>query len=156
MRWVWVDRLLQCDPGKNAVGVKCFSLSDPMFQDHFPGFPIVPGVIQIEMIAQVGGKCLRASLPESLTVLASVKSAKFYRSIEPGDRCEIHVQVESLRNQYAVVSGTIFVEDRRVATATIMYGMLPATRLEPGTTDFVLDRWKKEQAAKTTQTEVAS
>jgi 3-hydroxyacyl-[acyl-carrier-protein] dehydratase len=129
-----------------------------MFQDHFPGFPIVPGVVQIEMIAQVGGKCLRAALPEILTVLASVKSAKFYRSIEPGDRCEIHIDVENLRSTYAVVSGTIYVDDKRVAQATVMYGMLPATHLEPGATDFVLARWKKEQAnrqqtAQTTPTE---
>lgn len=148
MRWIWVDRLLECDPGKKAIGVKCFSLSDPLFMDHFPGLPIVPGVIQIEMIAQVGGKCLRACLTDKLPVLGTVKSAKFIRSIEPGDRCIIHANVEALRSSYALVSGEIFVEDKRVATAQIMYGMLPADRFDNKTPDYVLAKWKREQAAK--------
>ena len=147
MRWIWVDKLLECEPGKSAVGVKCFSLSDPLFMDHFPGFPIVPGVLQVEMIAQVGGKCLRAALPEILTVLGSVKSAKFYKSIEPGDRCTIHVAVDQLRQQYAIVSGYILVGEKKVATTTVMFGMLPGSRLEAGAQDPVLARWKKEQQA---------
>lgn len=148
MRWVWVDRLLECVPGKSAVGVKCFSLSDVMFQDHFPGFPIVPGVIQIEMIAQVGGKALRAELTDSLPVLAQVKTAKFIRSIEPGDRCLIKANVDTLRSNYALVSGEIFVEDKRVASATVMYGMLPIEKADIANGDFVLNRWKREQKAK--------
>lgn len=126
-----------------------------MFMDHFPGFPIVPGVIQIEMIAQVGGKALRAQLSDTLPVLASVKSAKFIRSIEPGDRCVITANVESLRSSYALVNGEISVEGKRVATASIMYGMLPMSKMDTKTPDFVLTRWKAEQAQKAQQAELA-
>ena len=92
--------------------------------DHFPGYPIVPGVLQVEMIAQVGGKCIMAANPEYLPVLTSVKSAQFRRAIEPGDRALIHVEV-NLRKSYSLANGWIEVEGKKVSAAEVMYGHVP-------------------------------
>ncbi len=112
------------EPGKSALGVKCFSRSEFFFMDHFPGYPLVPGVLQIEMIAQLGGKCIMSANPGFLPVLTSVKSAKFRKAIEPGDRALIHVDV-TLRKAYSIASGWIEVEGKSVASAQVMYGHVP-------------------------------
>ena len=125
MRWILVDKLIELDPGKSAVGVRSFSRAEIFFMDHFPGFPIVPGVLQVEMIAQVGGKCIRAANPGILTVLSSVKSAKFRKSIEPGDQAIIKAEVELIRKSYSVVRGHIEVNGVRVSEAEVIYGHLP-------------------------------
>lgn len=92
--------------------------------DHFPGYPIVPGVLQIEMIAQVGGKCIMAANPEYLPVLTSVKSAQFRKSIEPGDRAFIHAEV-TMRKSYSLAKGWIEVDGKKAAAAEVMYGHVP-------------------------------
>ncbi len=124
MRWLLVDKVLEMDPGKKALGVKCFSRSELFFMDHFPGYPLVPGVLQIEMIAQLGGKCIMSANPGFLPVLTSVKNAKFRKAIEPGDKALIHVDV-TLRKAYSIASGWIEVEGKSVASAQVMYGHVP-------------------------------
>ncbi len=124
MRWLLVDKILEMEPGIKAVGVRCFSRSESFFMDHFPGYPIVPGVLQIEMIAQVGGKCIMAANPGFLPVLSSVKSAKFRRAIEPGDRAVIYAEV-TMRKAYSIAAGWIEVEGKKVAFAEVMYGHIP-------------------------------
>ncbi len=145
MRWFLIDKLLECEPGKNAVGVKCFSRSEEFFQDHFPGFPVVPGVLQIEMIAQTGGKCVRLALGHEFTVLGQVKSAKFYRNIEPGDQCIVKIEVQKLAKAYAIATGVIEVNGEKCATAEIMYGILSRDKLDPNYHDPILLDWKKRK-----------
>ncbi len=133
MRWLLVDKILEMVPGEKATGVRCFSRSELFFMDHFPGHPIVPGVLQIEMIAQLGGKCIMAAHPEFLPVLTSVKSARFRRAIEPGQRALIHVEV-TIRKSYSLANGWIEVEGKKAASADVMYGLMPipeAKRISP-------------------------
>lgn len=125
MRWILVDKMVELDPGVSALGIRSFSISESFFADHFPGLPIVPGVLQVEMIAQVGGKCVRAARPGFLTVLSSVKNAKFRKSIEPGDQAFIRVKVLANRDSYAVVEGHIEVNNEKVSEAQVMYGYVP-------------------------------
>ncbi|NTU97967.1 MAG: 3-hydroxyacyl-[acyl-carrier-protein] dehydratase FabZ [Chlorobiaceae bacterium] len=112
------------EPGKRALGVRCFSRSELFFMDHFPSYPIVPGVLQIEMIAQLGGKCVMAANKDILPVLTSIKSAKFRKAIQPGDKVFIHVDV-MVRKSYSVASGWIEVDGHNVASAEVMYGHIP-------------------------------
>lgn len=149
MRWILVDRITEMEPGKSAVGIRSFSRAEIFFMDHFPGFPIVPGVLQVEMIAQVGGKCIRAAQPSILTVLSSVKSAKFRRSIEPGDQAVIKVEVLATKKSYSVVRGHIEVDGVKVSEAEVMYGhiSLPKDRvLEDETLKDFQRRQAREQA----------
>lgn len=149
MRWILVDRITELEPGKSAVGIRAFSRAEIFFMDHFPGFPIVPGVLQVEMIAQVGGKCIRAAQPNILTVLSSVKSAKFRRSIEPGDQAVIKVEVLASKKSYSVVRGFIEVNGVKVSEAEVMYGhiALPKDRtLEDETIKDFQRRQAREQA----------
>ena len=124
MRWLLVDKILEMDPGKSAVGVRSFSRAELFFMDHFPGFPIVPGVLQVEMIAQVAGKCVMAANPGILPVLSSVKSATFRGKIEPGDQAIIKVDV-TVRKSYSLGDGFIEVNEKKVAEAKVMFAHIP-------------------------------
>ncbi|NTW62766.1 MAG: beta-hydroxyacyl-ACP dehydratase [Chlorobiaceae bacterium] len=130
MRWLMVDKIIEMEPGIKATGVKCFSRSELFFMDHFPGYPLVPGVLQIEMIAQTGGKCIMAAKPGFLPVLTSVKSAKFRKAIEPGDKALIHTEV-TIRQSYSIAKGRIEVDGKDVAYAEVMYGhiAIPAEKM---------------------------
>jgi 3-hydroxyacyl-[acyl-carrier-protein] dehydratase len=124
MRWILVDKIIEMDPGKSAVGVRNFSRSESFFMDHFPGFPVVPGVLHVEMIAQVGGHCIRAFSQDIMAVLGSIKSAKFYKKIVPGDQAVIKVQVV-VRKEFSVVSGQIEVERKKVSAAELILAHIP-------------------------------
>ena len=146
MRWILIDRILEMEPGKMAVAVRCFSRAEPFFADHFPEFPLVPGTLQLEMIAQTGGSCVRAARPNILPALGSVKGAKFYHKIVPGDRAVIRTDV-TLREDFSVVQGRIDVDGSRVCAATLMFANLP---IPPGSagrlpSDWALAEWLKEQ-----------
>lgn len=150
MRWLLIDKILECDPGKTAVGQKTFPRSDMIFMDHFPGFPIVPGVLQIEMIAQMAGKCIAMAQPGILPVLGTVKGAKFYRNINPGDVCQIHARVLKMAKSYAIAEGDIFVDGQKMSSAEILFGQVERTKLNSNEFDAVTQDFlkrKKEEAA---------
>lgn len=111
--------------------------------DHFPGLPLVPGVLQIEMIAQLAGKCIALANPEVLPVLGAVKSAKFYRNVGPGDACLIHARIERIARDHAVASGEITVDSRKVAAAQILFGLTERERLSSEGFDEVSREWKQ-------------
>jgi 3-hydroxyacyl-[acyl-carrier-protein] dehydratase len=142
--WRLVDRLLACEPGRSAVAEKRFSPATPLFADHFPGLPLVPGVLQIEMIAATGGKALRLAAADKLPLVAAVKAAKFYRPVEPGERCLIRVEITQLHAGRAAAQGVVEVEGRRAAAATVLYALIAAP--EEARRDPVLEEWVARQA----------
>ena len=127
MRWHLIDRLVACRPGESAVAVKRFPRSTPLFEDHFPGWPTVPGVLLIEMIAATGGKALRLAWPDRWYVLAAVKGARFHRRIEPEEECRITVRITQNHARRAAAEGLIEVGGERACQATVLYGVRPET-----------------------------
>jgi 3-hydroxyacyl-[acyl-carrier-protein] dehydratase len=140
MRWFLVDRLIQCDPGKTAIGIKSFTRSELFFMDHFPNRPLVPGVLQVEMVAQAAAACIRIAKPGMQTLLIKVHSAKFIKPIVPGDRCRIRIEILKLRGSYAISSGEIDVDDQKVAEAEVMFAIVQ--RENPNQQDPLVEDWK--------------
>jgi len=145
VRWFLIDRIVDCEPGVSATGLKNFSRSDEFFQDHFPGMPIVPGVLQIEMIAQMAGKCIAMSLSNVLPVLGTVKEAKFYKNIRPGDQCLIKIQVTKVAKSYSLAEGLIEVSGEKMSTASVLFGHVERQNLEHEDFDAVTKDWLKSQ-----------
>jgi 3-hydroxyacyl-[acyl-carrier-protein] dehydratase len=150
MRWLLIDKILECEPGVSAVGVKTFPRSDEIFMDHFPGFPIVPGVLQIEMIAQMAGKCAAMATPRILPVLGNVKGAKFYRNINPGDRCVIKARVTKITKSYVLGEGEVEVDGQKCSWASILFGVVDRAKVNSNNFDAVTQEFLARQ------TEVAS
>ena len=136
---------MECEPGVRAKGIKTFSRSEVFFMDHFPGIPIVPGVLQIEMMAQMAGKCFAIANPGVLPVLGTVKAAKFYGNIKPGERCVIYAEIIKSGKGFLVADGFIEVEGKKVSSATILFGQVQRSRLSSQEFDAVVEDWKKLQ-----------
>src|SRR5690242_14128610 len=97
MRYVLLDRITELSPPSLALAVKCVSLSDDLFADHFPGLPVMPGALVLESMAQLGGALLEASMraigrPDLYSVLSIVEKAKFRRMVRPGDKIELEAR----------------------------------------------------------------
>lgn len=141
MRWFLLDRLTEVIPGKKAVGIKCFTRSEHFFTDHFHGFPIVPAVLQTEMMATTAGKAIKIFDDTLLPVVGSIQKAKFYEHVRPGDQCIVTAEIEKLGKSYATANCEVRVDGKRVSIATIMFAILPATKLDPNWRDPVVAEW---------------
>ncbi len=90
-----VDRILELEPGKRIVGVKNVTINEPFFQGHFPGHPVMPGVLIIESIAQVGGILALKTMGggKRIAYFGGIDNAKFRRMVLPGDQLRIEVDI---------------------------------------------------------------
>ncbi len=123
-------------------------MSEEFFQDHFPGMPIVPGVLQIEMMAQLAGKCIAMANRDVLPVLGTVKSAKFYHNVGPEDRCVIKVTVSKVAKAYSMAEGVIEVNAVKVTAASILFGHVPREKLASEDFDAVTREFLEAQKGK--------
>ena len=129
MRFVLLDGIDHLEPGRSAEGHKLIAPDEDYFRDHFPGYPIVPGVLVLESLAQLGGRLVEASVRETtgrrvLPVLAKIEHAKFVRSVRPGDRLDLVTEIVAIAADAARVTGTARVGGRTAATAGILYAIL--------------------------------
>jgi 3-hydroxyacyl-[acyl-carrier-protein] dehydratase len=136
MRFYLLDRITELDPGVSIRGVKCWTLSDELFADHFPGLPMVPGVLLIESCAQLLGVLIDESYaarhPDRggvYVVLSIVHKAKFRVPVQPGDRCELSGTLRTLDLNRATGSAQVFVDSERVAEVDLSFTMIPKSRL---------------------------
>jgi len=117
--FLMVDRIVEIDPGKKIIGIKNLSINEEFFLGHFPGNPIMPGVLIIEALAQVAGiLALRSGAPGGKAVyFMSIERAKFRRPVVPGDQLRLEVSIVQSRGNVWKFSGSALVEDKMAAEA---------------------------------------
>lgn len=117
-----VDRIEELDPDR-IVGIKNVTVNEPFFTGHFPDFPVMPGVMIIESMAQVAGVLVLSTIPDrhtKLVLLASVDEAKFRKPVRPGDQLRIEMKLLKRKATIAKMSGTASVNGDVVAEAVMM------------------------------------
>ena len=115
-----VDRILELEPGKRVVGLKNVTINEPFFQGHFPGHPIMPGVLIIEAMAQVGGMLLLGAVPErenKVVYFTTLNNVKWRRPVKPGDQLRFELELLQVRGSVAKMSGVARVDGEVVAEA---------------------------------------
>ena len=118
-----VDRILECDDDKKCVGLKNLTFNESFFQGHFPGKPIMPGVFQLEAMAQVGGILLsrRTGWKGLIPLFMAVDKARFRRMIIPGDQMRIEVEITNARTRVLRLQGRILVDTQVAAEAELLF-----------------------------------
>ena len=117
-----IDRVLELEPLKRIVAIKNISMSDTVFQGHFPGAPVFPGVFIIEAMAQAGAVLLFREVPDRETKLlyfTGIDEARFRRPVVPGDQLRLELTVLKYKLGFAKLRGEAFVGDQLVAEATV-------------------------------------
>jgi len=125
-----VDRILEMEPGKRVIGLKNVSANEPVFQGHYPGNPIFPGVLMIEAMAQTGAVAL-LSLPElagRVPLFAGIDDAKFKRPVYPGDQLRIEVEIIAMKRGLGIGAGKVFVGEDLKCEATIKFALVDASQ----------------------------
>ncbi|MGO8933707.1 MAG: 3-hydroxyacyl-ACP dehydratase FabZ [Terracidiphilus sp.] len=139
-----IDRVLEFEPQKRVVALKNVTMNEPFFQGHFPGAPIMPGVLVIEAMAQAGAVLLLSELEDrhsKLAVFTGIDGAKFRRSITPGDQIRIEVNVVSFRPRAGKMEGKAYIDGKLACEATLTCMIVPR-RQEPAS-----PQQSKEEAA---------
>ncbi len=120
-----IDRVLDLKPGESVVAQKNVSINEQIFQGHFPGNPIFPGVLQIEAMAQAGAIAL-LSMPDfkgKTAYLGGIKKAKFRHMVRPGDVLRIEVTLEKLIDNAGLGKGKIYVGENMASSADLVFAI---------------------------------
>src|SRR5579875_2859657 len=110
-----IDRIIEVERKKRIVAIKNVTINEPFFQGHFPDYPIMPGVLIVESIAQAGGALLLTEIPDrenKLMVFTGIERAKFRRPVVPGDQVRIEIEVLNWRATAVRMEGKAYVEGK--------------------------------------------
>lgn len=120
-----VDRILELEPGQRAVGEKLVTIGEPFFQGHFPDFPIMPGVLIVEALAQTG--CVAAlSVPEyrdKIAFFAGIDKVRFKRPVRPGDTLRLEIQLDKIRRGIGRATGTATVAGQLACAGELLFAL---------------------------------
>jgi 3-hydroxyacyl-[acyl-carrier-protein] dehydratase len=141
-----IDRVVEFEPAKRLVAIKNVTINEPFFQGHFPGYPIMPGVLVIEAMAQAGAIIVLSEIPDrhkKLAVFTGIDQAKFRRPVTPGDQLRIEVNVLAFRRRMGRMVAKAYVDGKVACQATLTCQIVPkaqaaapaAADSEPSTAD---------------------
>ncbi|WP_099467560.1 3-hydroxyacyl-ACP dehydratase FabZ [Konateibacter massiliensis] len=120
-----IDRIEELEPGKRAVGTKCVSYNEPFFNGHFPSEPVMPGVLIIEALAQVGTVAM-LSIPENkgkIGYFGAINSAKFKKKVVPGDVLTLEVEIIKQKGPMGIGSAKAYVDGKVAVVAELTFAI---------------------------------
>ena len=122
-----IDRVLEIEPKKRIVAIKNVTVNEEFFAGHFPGHPVMPGVLVIEAMAQAGGVLLMHDVPDrknKLIYFTTINKAKFRRPVVPGDQVRLEIEILRLRETFCKLSARALVDGQLVAEAVLSSAMI--------------------------------
>lgn len=123
--FLMVDKITECEPGQYAKGIKCVSANEMQFMGHFPGHPVMPGVLIIEALAQVGAVALLTEEDNKgkLAFFGGIKNARFKKQVEPGDVLKLECKLTSRKGPVGFGEAVAYVDDQVAAKAEISFAI---------------------------------
>jgi 3-hydroxyacyl-[acyl-carrier-protein] dehydratase len=135
-----IDRVVEFERGKRLVAIKNVTMNEPFFQGHFPGYPLMPGVLIVEAMAQAGAIIMLNEIPDrekKLAVFTGIEKAKFRRPVTPGDQLRIEVDVVAMKSRLGRMEAKAFVDGKVACQATLTCSIVPKVREEAPATEVV-------------------
>lgn len=124
MRYLFIDKIIKVVYDKELTAVKSVGLTEDYFAEHFPGYPVMPGALQIESIAQAATALIEISCNyERKAILLMVEKAKFRRLVQPGELLNVHVEIKSSKSDSVLIEGSIYSGDKRVMDCSMVMGL---------------------------------
>jgi len=123
-----VDQILELEPGVKAVGIKNVSINEPFFVGHFPDYPVMPGVLIVEAMAQVGAAALLSleDFKGKLVLFAGIDGVRFKRQVVPGDQLRMEVELKKIRASIGKGEGRAYVGEELAASGELIFGIASA------------------------------
>ncbi|GAF15419.1 (3R)-hydroxymyristoyl-[acyl carrier protein] dehydratase [Bacillus sp. JCM 19046] len=120
-----VDKVVELEAGKRAVGIKNVTVNEEFFNGHFPDYPVMPGVLIVEALAQVSGICVakanEASNTTKIGLFAAIDGCKFKRPVRPGDQLKLEIEITRIKGPVAKATGTAYVDGEVAAKADMTF-----------------------------------
>ena len=148
MRFHLVDRILELEAGKRVLATRRIPVDEELFEDHFPGFPVMPGVLLVEMMGQAAAKSLDAQkLPRGKALLAKILGASFRDWVRPGDEATLIADIVTNEARFATAECRMTVADRPVAQCKLMFTFMPIDKFAPQFRDEQLEAYLSRHQA---------
>ena len=128
---ILVDRVLELEPGKRIAALKNVSVNEPVFSGHFPHYPVMPGVLIVEAIAQVGAVAMLKldDYQDKIAFFAGIDNVRFKRQVKPGDVLRLEVELGQIRRNIGTGSGVATVDGEVAAKGDFMFALVPKSQL---------------------------